>query len=235
MEKPLIIAHRGSSLRAPENTLKAFALARNEGAHGIEFDLWKCGSGELVVTHNNHTAALTGREGRVETSSLAQLRDLDFGQGEKIPTLNEVLDLASAMEIINIEIKGHQFRSRGIELDVFKILEQRNLLERTVVSSFNPLILSRLKRISPRIQLGLLFHQGSTLPFRRAWPGYLLRPPFLHPQYPLLDEALMKRSLRHKQKVIAWTVNNIHYLDKCIALGVYAIITDDPQWALNAR
>jgi glycerophosphoryl diester phosphodiesterase len=231
--KSLIIAHRGSRLRAPENTLKAFDLAIKEKAHGIELDVWKCASGEPVVTHNNELAPLTGRDGRVERSSLTQLKQLDFGEGEKIPTLDEVLDLVTGMELLNVEIKGTRLFSNGIEADVFRALRQRNLLEKTVVSSFNPLILFRLKRLSPHMRLGLLFHRASALPFRRAWPAYFLKPPFLHPEYPLLTEGLMARAKRKKQKVIAWTINNIDDLDKCIALGVHAIITDDPPWALN--
>lgn len=231
--KPLIIAHRGSSRRAPENTLKAFDLAMKEGAQGIELDVWRCASGELVVTHNNELSLLTGKEGRVEEFSLTQLKELDFGAGEKIPTLQEVLDLTAPMEILNVEIKGHRFRSGGMEQDVFKLLQKNKLLEKTVVSSFNPFILQRLKRISPELRLGLLFHQNSALPLRRAWPAYYLRPPFLHPEFSLLTEGLMKRAGRKNQKVIAWTINNIHYLDKCIALGVYGIITDDPTWALS--
>ena len=231
MAKPLIIAHRGSKLRAPENTLKAFALAMAEGAQGIELDVWKCGSGELVVTHNNETAPLTGKQGLVEELSLAQLRELDFGEGEKIPTLAEVLELTASLDLLNVEIKGEKIRSRGIERDVFQLLQKKTLLEKTVVSSFNPFILFRLKRISSALRLGLLFHQTSALPLRRAWAACLLRPAFLHPESSLLTPRLARRAQRKNQKVIAWTINNIDDLDKCIALGVHGIITDDPLWA----
>jgi len=233
LPQPWIIAHRGSCRRAPENTLKAFELALREGADGVECDVWKCASGEMVVTHNNELEKLTHRPGMVEDWTLNQLRELDFGQGERISTLEEVLDLVAPMEILNIELKGKKLRSRGIEASVLQILEKRRLLGKTIVSSFNPTILYRLKRRSRRVQLGLIFHQGSSLPLRRAWAAPWLRLTSLHPENKLLTPALVNRAQRKNQKVIAWTINNIHDLEKCTHYGVHGIITDDPRWARN--
>ncbi len=234
---PLVIAHRGFSADAPENTLAAFERAVRGGADGIELDVWRCASGEIVVTHNEDVKILTGHPGSVESMTYSDLRKLDFGihkgsqfQGEKIPLLNEVLDLAKDLPLVNIEIKGRHWISNGIEAELGKILEQRKNLDQVIVSSFNPLTLARIKRRNPLIRLGLLFFEGSSLPFRKAWPAGWLRPFSLHPSLLLLTPLLTQRAQGKNRKIIVWTVNQINELEKCIRCQVDGIITDNPVW-----
>jgi len=241
MSRPLVIAHRGASAQAPENTLAAFELALRQGADGIEFDVWKCGSGEIVVTHNRDTRELSGKAGDLQKMTLKQLRRLDFGRfkgeayrGERIPTLNEVLDLARGLELINIEIKGMEVRSRGIELDVAEAILKFKLLRRAVVSSFNPTILSRLQTLNPAIRIGLLLYEKSPLPLRRGWSAQFLKPYSIHPSFGLIQKKFVERTHRKGQKVLVWTINDFHQLDACIEAGVDGIITDDPAWAIAA-
>lgn len=241
MKHPLVIAHRGASAEAPENTMAAFDLALRQGANGIEFDVWKCGSGEVVVTHNRDTRELSGKAGDLQKLTLKQLKKLDFGRhkgeayrGERIPTLDEVLDLARGLDLINIEIKGMEVRSRGIELDVAEAILKFKLLRRAVVSSFNPTILSRLQTLNPAIRIGLLLYEKSPLPLRRGWSAQFLKPYSIHPSFGLLQKRFVARAHQNEQKVIAWTINDFHQLDACIELGVDGIITDDPAWAFDA-
>ncbi|HKY63810.1 MAG TPA: glycerophosphodiester phosphodiesterase family protein [bacterium] len=241
MTKPLIIAHRGASAWAPENTMAAFDLAIKHGADGLEFDVWKCGSGEVVVTHNRQTKLLSGKEGDIHRMSLKELRKLDFGlhkapqfRGERIPTLSEVLDRAKDLKLINIEIKGMDVRSRGIELDVAELILKFKLLRRAVISSFNPTILLRLQALNPALRLGLLLFERSPLPMRHGWSANFLKPYSIHPSFGLLQEKKVQRAHAKKQKVIVWTINDFQQLEACIGLGVDGIITDDPGWALNA-
>ncbi|MCE9624018.1 MAG: hypothetical protein K8R69_00990 [Deltaproteobacteria bacterium] len=239
--KPLIIAHRGASAHAPENTMAAFDLAIRQKADGIEFDVWKCGSGEIVVTHNRQTQALSGTAGDLQTMTLKQLRKLDFGRhkdpkfrGERIPTLDEVLDLAHGLELINIEIKGTELRSRGIELDVAEKILRHKLLRRVVVSSFNPTILARLQDLNPAIRIGLLLYEKSPMPLRRGWSAKLLKPFSIHPSFALLKKKFVELAHRKDQKVIVWTINDSAQLETCIQDGVDAMITDDPAWMYDA-
>ncbi len=241
MNPPLIIAHRGASAHAPENTLAAFELAIREKADGIEFDVWKCASGEIVVSHNRDVKILTGRAGDIEKMTLKQLRKLDFGShkdrqfhGEKIPTLEAVLDMARHLEIINIEIKGRQVRSNGIELDVAEAILKFKILRRAVVSSFNPATLLRVQVLNPAIRLGLLLYEKSPLALRRAWSARFLHPYSLHPSFALLKKNLVNKAHRHHRQVIAWTINNIEQLHTCIDLQIDGMITDDPGWMRDA-
>ena len=241
MTRPLVIAHRGASALAPENTMAAFELAIQQGADGLEFDVWKCGSGEVVVTHNRQTRLLSGKEGDLHRMTLKELRRLDFGghkaprfRGEKIPTLAEVLDRAKDLQLINIEIKGMAVRSRGIELDVAELVLKFNLLRRAVISSFNPTILLRLQALNPALRLGLLLFERSPLPMRHGWSANFLKPYSIHPSFGLLSTKKIERAHAKNQKVIVWTINDSQQLEACIDLGVDAIITDDPGWAHNA-
>jgi len=241
MNRPWVLAHRGASAQAPENTLAAFELAIRQKADGLEFDVWKCGSGEIVVTHNRSVVNLTGKAGELQKMSLKQLRRLDFGshkdkkfRGERIPTLNEVLDLAKDMQILNIEIKGTAVRSDGIELDVAEAILKFQLLRRTVVSSFNPTTLLRLQSLNPAIRIGLLLYEKSPLPLRRGWSANLLHPYSIHPSFGLLKKKFVERAHGREQKVIAWTINDFHQLEACIAQGVDGMITDDPAWMNDA-
>lgn len=234
LERPWVIAHRGSSFKEPENTLRAFERALNEGADGLELDVWRCASGEIVVTHNRDLSLITRQPGDVEKKTLTELRQLDFGQGEKIPTLEEVLEFTPRFKILNIELKGKSLWSNGVESLIYELLRKHDLLDRTILSSFNPMTLYRLKRISPKIRLGLIFYGKSTLPLRRAWGAFFLNLTSFHPAMDCLNSGLILRARRKNQKVIAWTINNIHDLETCMSLGVHGMITDDPHWMINA-
>jgi len=241
MSRPLVIAHRGASAYAPENTMAAFELALRQKADGIEFDVWKCGSGEIVVTHNRDTKELGGKSGDLQQMTLRQLRKLDFGahkgsqfRGQRIPTLNEVLDLARGMELINIEIKGVEVRSRGIELDVAEAILKFRLLRKVVVSSFNPTILARLQALNPAVHLGLLLYEKSPMPLRRGWSAQFLKPYSIHPSIGLLKKTFVERTHKKDQKVFVWTINDFHQLETCIRDSVDGMITDDPAWMIDA-
>lgn len=227
---PLIWAHRGDKAHAPENTLSAFEQAWKKGAHGIELDVWRCASGEVVVIHDRDPEALTGTSGDVTAMSLSELRSLKLPQGERIPTLDEVLAQSPEGSWINVEIKSEGLGTQGIESEVIKILAAEARLQQTVVSSFNPLTLFRLSRLAPKLRLGLLFHEDSAWPLRRAWAARFLKLFSLHPQFSLVNPRLMQRAKKKGQKVIVWTINNIHDLETCPQAGLHAIITDDPAW-----
>src|SRR5512147_1098251 len=110
--RPLVLGHRGASAAAPENTLAAFRLAMEQGADGVELDVHRCATGEVVVIHDEDARRTAGADLRVAASPLAALRALDAGgwrgerfQGERIPLLAEVLE-ALPGALVNVELKG---------------------------------------------------------------------------------------------------------------------------------
>ena len=119
--RPLIFAHRGASAHAPENTLSAFELALEQGAHGIELDVKLTADGEVVVFHDPTIDRTTGGQGRISQLTLAALRELDAGSsfsekfsGEKIPTLAEVFETIGRRAFINVELTNYSTRNDGL-------------------------------------------------------------------------------------------------------------------------
>ena len=112
--RPLIIAHRGASNLAPENTLASFRLAKELGADGFECDVQLTKDHKLVIAHDFFTDAHTGVKGDIYDMTFDELRQLDFGkwkspeyEGERIPTIEEVLDLGKDMKMLHIELKPY--------------------------------------------------------------------------------------------------------------------------------
>lgn len=226
---PLVIAHRGASGEAPENTLKAFRLAKDQGADGIELDVFLSKDGEMVVTHDENLKKLTGKNVWTRNLTLAELKQLDFGEGEKIPTLEEVLEqFGSAFKIINIEIKTTGFFTDGIEKAVIPLIQKFNLTEKIVLSSFNPLHLLRCKKLAPEIK-------RATLMFHRHWPA---QRPFwtrwveasqmnLEARW-YKTPSVAKRYNKLQKPIWVWTVNEEEEMKYWIQKGVAGIITNYP-------
>lgn len=227
-KRPLIFAHRGDSAHAPENTLQAFEQAIQKGCDGIELDVWCCATGEPVVIHDRNPLRMTGQTGDIEKLSLSQIKALKILPDHSIPTLAEALDLIGQRVLVNIELKGGPWGSMRLEKETLRLLKEKDLLHRSILSSFNPLTLFRLSFRKPKVAKGLIFKDKSFYPLKKAWAAPFLRPDTLHPSLPLLKAKLLQKAAHRRQKVIAWTVNKIHDLEECRDLGVYAVITDDP-------
>src|SRR5262249_55324299 len=145
--RPRIIAHRGASAEAPENTMAAFRLARQQGADGIELDVMRCASGEVVVFHDDDLVRLGKRPGLVRELGYDELRTLDLGGGERMPLLTDVLAELGPM-LCNIELKtapdwGGRLVDDGLARAVADIVYRLSLQERVLISSFDPLLLGR--------------------------------------------------------------------------------------------
>ena len=129
--RPLVIAHRGASGERPENTLPAYELAVAQGADMIEIDLHRTRDAAVVITHDESLVGLGGR-GEIADASLAEVRALDAGGGERVPVLAEVLDRFGSRIAVNLELK------RGSERDIPSRAERcgvtRGILARTLFS-----------------------------------------------------------------------------------------------------
>ena len=107
------VGHRGAAGHEPENTLRSFRKALDLGADMVELDVHLCGTGELVVIHDETVDRTTDGSGSVRDMPFHELRGLDAGKGERIPTLREVLDLLEGRAGVNIELKGPEYRRTG--------------------------------------------------------------------------------------------------------------------------
>lgn len=167
IDRPLCWAHRGYSANHPENTLAAFEAALDAGAEGIELDVALSSDGELVVIHDETLDRTTDGEGPVSALTLDELRALDAGSwfapefaGQRLPLLSEVLDLVGGKMLVNIEIKPEAARVPAevpVEQQVVDLVRERGVMDSVIISSFDYMILIRLRGLDENLRLGALF------------------------------------------------------------------------------
>ncbi|MBN1955403.1 MAG: glycerophosphodiester phosphodiesterase [Anaerolineae bacterium] len=237
-ERPLNVAHRGASGSAPQNTLAAFRRAVELGADGVELDVHLSADGVPVVIHDFAVENTTDGSGRVADLPLAALQELDAGawfdatfSGERIPTLEQVLDDAGPRLLVNVELKALDGVDRGLEAVVAAVVERRGVPERLLFSSFEPQALCRMQRLAPHIPRALLYGPAplSILTFLRARRRRELKLAGVSPHWSLLRPAAVRRAHARGRRVTAWTVDEPQRMRRLVAWGVDAIITNYPD------
>ncbi len=232
---PTVWAHRGARAEAPENTLPAFLRACEVGAEGIELDVMACATGELVVTHDFEVSRLSNGHGRVVDLPLADIKRLDFGRsfdpaftGVTAPTLEEVVRAIPSHILFNIEVKNERFRSGGEEIPLVRLIHQFDLVDRTIVSSFNPFVLRRIRKLDARIKIGWLYEIQPPFYLHPKPVQALLRPDAVHPEFTAVTKGMVEVAHRRGFRVNVWTVNEEADLRRMVEWGVDGIITDHP-------
>ncbi|MCP4536794.1 MAG: glycerophosphodiester phosphodiesterase [Chloroflexi bacterium] len=240
----LNIAHRGASAVAPANTLAAFEKAIELGADGIEFDVHLSADGVPVVIHDFDVDVTTDGSGRVADLLLAQLEELDAGSyfdpaftGERIPTLEQVLETVGHRLLLNIELKTVSLRDNGLERIVVAQVKRHGLDndKRVLFSTFNPFSMRRAKKLASHIPVGLLYAPNLPLPLRRAWLARLAPHEAHHPEHTMVDASYMAWAQQHNYRVNTWTADEPNEMRRLINLGVNAIITNVPDVMQDVR
>ena len=244
--RPLVLGHRGASHDHPENTIVAFRAAMQQGADGVELDVMRCGSGEVVVVHDDTLERLApgqaGAEQLVRETPLGELRRFDLGGGERIPTLDAVFRALGPQALVNVELKSASLRRTtdylrlplddGLAMAVVKVLERAGRLSGsglTLVSSFDPFQLLRFQSASRGIvPLGYLFEAGQSVRTRELYRLPLWSLAAVHPEAKLVDGPALRTWRQRGLRVNAWTVDNPSEIAALAALGVEAIITNRP-------
>jgi len=179
---------------------------------------------EIVIMHDGNTFRTTGHFGLINKMTLQELKKLDCGEGERIPTLVELIKIARGKISLNCEIK-----TRGIAEKILNILKQENMIESTIISSFKHDILLRIQKLDSQIKL------ASLEPTRTRWISRkkLLRKAIEHkfyainPYYKLVNSKFVEKAHKNKIKIFPWTVNGSSNIEKLINLGVDGIITNE--------
>jgi glycerophosphoryl diester phosphodiesterase len=235
-DRPLNFAHQGASYEAPGNTLAAFLLAAEMGADGIELDVQLSRDGEIVVIHDPTLEATTDGRGPVQDWTLAELKRLDAGSWfhrafarEQIPTLQQVVDAVGHQLLLNLELKTPQVGDDGLAAAVVRLLEENHLLDRVVISSFNPLAIWRVRRRNPWIAVGLLYAPDMPLLLRWPWTRHLVRPDALHPHHTSVDAGYVRWARKKGYRVHTWTVDDRQTMERLTRAGTDLIITNRPD------
>lgn len=229
--RPAVIAHRGASGEAPENTLAAFRRALELGADAVELDVHLSADGVPVVIHESLLDRTTDGRGLVKDYPLDALRRLDAGRwlgerfaGERIPTLAEALEVLRSVRVI-VEIKNGPVYYPGIAARVADTV--RAVGHRAVtVSSFDHPVLLEVRQAAPDLSTAALYMGRFTDPL---WPARETGADVLQPYWAWITPDLVEAAHAAGLRVEAWTVDEPHHARFVIDLGVDGIITNFPD------
>ena len=224
----IIMGHRGASKIAPENTLKSFKEAIRLKADFVEFDVQETLDGEIVIIHDDNTLRTAGTEGIVKQMTIKELKKLNFGNGEQIPTLLELIKLAKDKISLNCEIKVE-----GIAKKIIQIFQDADVLDSTIVSSFLHEELIKIQKIETQLKLATLVPtkagKFSDWNYKRKLIDYTFENDYyaINPLYKLADKRFIEYAHEKNIKVLPWTVDSGIAMRKLINMGTDGIITND--------
>ena len=225
-ETLLNIGHRGARGHVAENTLESIKKALELGADGVEIDVFKCKSGEIVVIHDETLNRTTNGKGNVEDFTLGELKSFVVEGAYKIPTLVEVLDMLDAKYVINIELKGKNTAKATNSIIEDYIKNDGWEKNQFVVSSFDWDELRDFYELNKEIPIGILSEDE---PLDAIEIAKELNAFSIHPYHIHLNEEEVNRIHKEGFKIYTWTVNKPDDIKNMIDLGVDAIITDYPE------
>ncbi len=236
-DRPWVFGHRGASARAPENTLRGFALALDEGADGVELDVRDAGDGTVVVAHDPTLVRVAKNQTVVSEASVRALSEIDVGQGEHVPTLDAAIDLVRARDgMLNVEVKGDVPDRMRLCRALVRLLSRRSSRDREgiLISSFRPEMLAAIRFQKPGVPIAFLFDLENTGVFRARWLARALRPDGLNPQQKLVTPTRIAHWHARGCFVGAWTVDDPARARELAAAGIDALITNDPRGIVGA-
>ena len=234
-----VIAHRGFSGVAPENTIAAVRAAVKIGADMVEIDVTLSADDHVVVIHDETLDRTTSGTGEIFLLTLAELQKLDAGSwfdpdfaGEPIPTLEQVLDETTGRILLNIEIKSEAVH-RGIVAKVTSAIRKHGMIDQVVVSSFSPKALREMHSEAPEIRTAVLyntqFHKGRDAVEIVTDLGAAV----FNLKRQRLTKKMRRRCLEHDIPVGVYTVNEPRRMRRLVKKGVGAIFTDYPDRLLE--
>ena len=222
----LIIGHRGASGTAPENTLASFERAIRMGVEMIELDVHRCASGELVVIHDEKINRTTSGKGFVSDKTLHELQQADAGEGERIPTLHEVLRLVNRRAKINIELKGSGVAAPTAGLLHYYKENRGWQTEDFYISSFDHQQLLQFRELDRLSKIGILYerHPHGFMALAKALKATSVNIPMR-----VVSPELVTEIHSHGLEVWVYTVNNPRLLKRLQEMNVEALFTNYPD------
>ncbi len=231
-----MIAHRGASMYAPENTIAAFELAVEMGAEAIELDTMLTADDTPIVIHDQYLERATNGSGSVASKTVAEIKLLDAGSmfdprfaEEKIPTLEEVFSAVGNKILINVELKNYASPFDRLPETVIDLVMKKGLADRVLLSSFNPISLIKAQRASENIRRAALTGDGPKIVrgVIEVFTNYFA----LHPEVSLVNQEMVVKHHAAGNRVNVWTVNEESVMMKLLSMGVDGLITDKPDIA----
>ena len=261
-KRPLVFAHRGFGDHAPDNSLYAVERALQAGMDGVDVDGQLTRDGELVIFHDLSVDRLTSDTGRVRDKTLAQMLALDLGpkfapdtRGAYVRTFEDFLVTVKGRGILMVELKVPGLAPSGIERRAVDIIRKHDAHDHVVLSSFNPVVLYRVKQLDARVRTALIFMDTNWNPELVAeikpgdlvnlpWPlrqefirravRKIVRPDLLSINHEV-DAAVVERLIAKGWPVFIWTLDEEKDLRAALSRRPYGVISNEPARARQIR
>ena len=224
----LSIGHRGAKGYVAENTIESISKAIELGVDGIEIDVFKCLSGDLVLFHDKDLKDLTGKSGQIENLTINELEEFLVLGKYKIPTLNDVLRKIESPLFVNIELKGSDTARATSKIIADFSRRTSWTQDNFIVSSFYWNELEKFRSIDDNTPVGVLVSKSVSINEAIEF-GKKINAQAIHPNYQLLDEITVKKIKNNGFKTYTWTVNNRDDINFMKKIKVDGIISDYPD------
>lgn len=222
----LKIGHRGAAGYAPENTLASFTKAIKLGVDVVELDVYVCKTGEIVVIHDDKVDRTTDGKGYVFNKNYDELRLLNTGNGEKIPLLEEVLDLMDKKVVVNIELKGPD-TAKPVYNIIKKYVKEKKWNESLfMISSFDRKQLKTFRKLNPKIKIGILVGEKTDYNYKKF--AKEINAYSINPSMKIISQNLVDDIHKEGMKVLVWTANDGD-IKAMKNLGADGIFSDFPD------
>ena len=260
--RPLVFAHRGFGDHAPDNSLYAVERALEAGMDGVDVDGQLTRDGELIIFHDLSVDRLTSATGKVRDMTLAEMLALDLGpkydpavRGAYVRPFEDFVRAVKGRGILMVELKVPGPGATGIERRAVEAIQRHDAHADVVLSSFNPLVLHRLKRLDPEVRTALIFMDTNWNPellaeirpddrvdlpwfLRQEWirraVRKLVKPDLLSINHEV-DEAVTDRLIAKGWPVFIWTPDDEADLGRALSKRPYGVISDQPIRAKRLR
>lgn len=253
MKRPLIVAHRGASAHAPENTLAAFQLAIDVGAQGVEFDVRLAKNGVPVVIHDRDLRRTAKQPEKISELTAEELANVDVGSwfnrryrkrsklefaNERVPTLEQTLSLLKNFKgPIYVELKANASTFRELSAAVCDAIRYSPLLPQIIVKSFKLAAIPEVKHLLPGVQTAALFAVDVMLLIRQREVIVALASEFgagrISVHHSLVSPKLARAAADAGMPITVWTVDDPLWIARRRNLGIDSVITNDPAKMLN--
>ena len=217
----ILTGHRGAAKLEPENTLLSIQKAIDLGVDQIEIDVHLTRDQHLVVIHDTTADRTTDGQGAIADFTLAEVKRLDAGKGERIPTLQEVIDLVHGKVVLQIELKGPDTAA-----PVVQTVEQNCMENEVLLTSFVHDRLRETRQLNPNLRLGALW---ANPPPDACEQAVNMGAEAIHIQHLNIDSELVQKAHAHGLKIRAWNPDTVEEIQRVVDLGVDAIGSNRPD------
>jgi glycerophosphoryl diester phosphodiesterase len=230
--RPLVISHAACKGHAPENTLAGIRAALEFGSDAIEIDVHSTADGVPVLLHDDTVDRTTGVSGDVREMSFEAVRRLDAGSltfegrfaGERVPALEEVVELTMGRALLVFEIK-----QRNIERQIVELVRRMGAADDVMVWSFQPGVVAVMRALAPEIPCGQLWSERDPDPERMCAVALAGNAQAVCPHFSMVTDALLRRALLRGLSVFTWTADEPGEIRRLSELGVDGICSNYPD------